>query len=308
MATNPSMTSAAFSFPTDALMTQTHMATSLSSSANVPNQSLFPFNTSSSQTAVSRSIPIPQDQAPTSSRVGAYFQPSQSAPLQPLFVDPPVSVDAYTSLAQIRQRYPNGLSLYDIALISLQLFNLLKNIAKDGKIHVSLSPNTILFNEKLELRIVNGKTACAVAENGVAIQSFPYWVEEKSLGYLAPEVILGQPLSQQSSWWSVGIILVELFTNKTLITNCSHKQHILESQLLIDPSPTQRSFLDEIIMKHAISRRENEYNTVLFLNLVKSFLKRDPSLRMNPGLALQHLFFKRINSLPFASPPAQGIR
>lgn len=252
----------------------------------------FPFAAFSGQPAVA-----PQTQSVAnlySSANVPSFPSSLLAPSQPLSANASAN-GSDISLSRYQQLYTNGLPFDYLALIGLQLFGFLKNINVDGRIRVSVSPNTILLNDTSGISVINGKARCTSTSTGISITAAPYLIEESSRSYWAPEVILGQPSSQQSSWWSAGIVLFELFTNAPLIPACNHTQHILEAQLLIDPVPSfysRDSFMTETIMKHAASRRENETVCATFIHLLQCLLKRDPKLRMDPAKVLRHPFFQ----------------
>lgn len=136
----------------------------------------------------------------------------------------------------------------------------LENILIDGGGHVCLTD----FGLSKELDSVDAstKTVCGTPT------------------YLAPEILLGQPYTTLIDWWSVGVVMYELFTGMNPF-DAADFQAVLTNILQ-----------STIILPDAIPKEARE--------LMEALLQRDPAKRMCAGPTgsqeiQQHPFFKSID-------------
>ncbi|XP_050227801.1 serine/threonine-protein kinase AFC3 [Mercurialis annua] len=142
--------------------------------------------------------------------------------------------------------------------------------------------------------------------------------------YRAPEVILGLGWSYPCDLWSVGCILVELFSGGALFQTHENLEHLAMMERVLGPLPEhmirmanqgadkyfrkgsrlnwpEGAVSSESIravkkldsLKNMVSQHV-ESSRILLIDLLHGLLKYDPSERLTAQQALNHLFFKKI--------------
>lgn len=147
--------------------------------------------------------------------------------------------------------------------------------------------------------------------------------------YRAPEVILGARYSCEIDMWSLGCILVELYTGQPLFCGQSELDQIKAIQSLLGPLPPSliarghpeklqkldltvhgsipieqqaEANLHDSIRKVLADKpggapgsptavAEDDQQVGVFVNLIAHMLRPDPQERLKPAEALQHPFF-----------------
>lgn len=97
--------------------------------------------------------------------------------------------------------------------ITRQVLTALDYLHSIGLIHCDLKPENIL---------IRSLSKCVVKLIDFGSSSFvhdPHSSYVQSRSYRAPEVVVGMPYGQKIDLWSLGCILVEIYTGRTLFCN-----------------------------------------------------------------------------------------
>lgn len=151
-----------------------------------------------------------------------------------------------------------GFTLDRIKNIARNLVGSLRHLRRNKLIHCDLKPENILLRRpgSDELKIIDFGSSCIVRE-----QIHTYI---QSRFYRAPEVILGvSPYGCPIDMWSLGCILVELYTGRPLFPGHSEKEQLLYQieylgtppEALLSQSERRRSFFDGVRLKKTVDRR-----------------------------------------------------
>lgn len=106
-----------------------------------------------------------------------------------------------------------------------------------GKLHCDLKPRNVLVDPRdgrltiLDFGLVMERGAHPEAQDGTALVS-------GTPGYMAPEQAAGEPLSEASDWYAVGVMLYEALTGQLPFRG--HAAELLRAKQLIDPVPPER--------------------------------------------------------------------
>ena len=219
----------------------------------------------------------------------------------------------------IKTKY-NGLPLQTVSKIGLQLLSFLRtllpqpHVDKDsinykGLIHCDLKPENILISDidENKIKIIDFGLSCF---SGTDITTYV-----QSRYYRAPEIILGLDFSNQIDMWSLGCILAEIYTGKSLFPGKDNDDQLdliistlgeipqemldkrksydnikMESDQIIPRVPIVTIDRPKRTLKDFLNVK-GDYNDD-FLNLITEMLQIDPVLRITPEKALVHSFFK----------------
>ncbi|KAK7899380.1 hypothetical protein WMY93_020233 [Mugilogobius chulae] len=106
----------------------------------------------------------------------------------------------------------NGLSLNEIRPIASQLLIALENLRRLGMVHTDIKPDNIMLvdheNEPFRVKLIDFGLARVKSELRLGMEMQP-------LGYRAPEVSLGLPLSEAVDMWSLGCCLLAFYLCST---------------------------------------------------------------------------------------------
>lgn len=201
-----------------------------------------------------------------------------------------------------------GFSLNIIITICKQLLQFLNTIRKtevfEGLIHCDLKPENILLSddENNQIKIIDFGLSYIDGEKTS--------IYTQSRFYRAPEVLLGLDFGNPIDMWSVGCILVELYTGKSLFPGensddqleliCSIigdiPKEMMEKRKPImninnqDSIPQIKKLYKKNTLKNILSVKD-DYNKD-FEDLITQMLQIDPKLRITPDMALKHKLFK----------------
>uniref|UniRef100_A0A3Q4IDF3 Protein kinase domain-containing protein n=1 Tax=Neolamprologus brichardi TaxID=32507 RepID=A0A3Q4IDF3_NEOBR len=201
----------------------------------------------------------------------------------------------------IGDRNNQGLPISKVGPILGQLTNALSHLGSVGIVHADLKPGNIVVVNRHEspvkVRLTDFGLACpASAVNPSDCVG--------TVGYSAPEVMLGLPYNEARS---LGLVAVELATGVPLYpveNECDYLKFIIETQgqppdHVLDSGTGYPSLetlyiklkrLDDLeqIMK---VRRGPEDDQSLFVSLIKEMLALDAHQRITPSEVLRHPFF-----------------
>ncbi|KAI9145510.1 kinase-like domain-containing protein [Paraphysoderma sedebokerense] len=178
-------------------------------------------------------------------------------------------------------------------------------------IHCDLKPENILLRQanKSSLKVIDFGSSCFVNE-----RMYSYI---QSRFYRSPEVILGRSYGTPIDMWSLGCVLVELFTGNPLFNGQNeHDQicrmcdvlgippsYVLElsspqklKTMFIKVSPMQWHLVPTPdfqptgkTLQHILNEKQTKS---LFSDLIRRMLHYDPLKRLSPLAALHHPFFQ----------------
>lgn len=206
-----------------------------------------------------------------------------------------------------------GLSLRMVHKFSHQLVCALATLRTLQVIHCDLKPENIalLHPNRAHIKVLDFGSACQPWENQV--NHFPYI---QSRFYRAPEILLGTPYSFPIDMWSLGCVLVELYTARPLFPGRDSIEQLYKIMEVLGPPPNnmleQAVYLkkyfvkkgNELFLKEDYPFKARNLRELVFfknhleepkhlenfLDLVTRMLVYDPNARISPAEALTHPF------------------
>jgi len=206
-----------------------------------------------------------------------------------------------------------GLSLRMVHKLTHQLVCALSTLENMQIIHCDLKPENVALTSpnRAHIKVLDFGSSCHVREN--AGNLYPYI---QSRYYRAPEVLLGCRYGLPIDMWSLGCIVVELYTAKPLFTGQDGVEQLYAIMDVLGEPPQKmlqeagyfkkffrqqpdgsythrRKYkpkprkLEDIVIN---AKPENPEHLTLFLDLVRRMLSYDPEKRIRPFEALQHPF------------------
>uniref|UniRef100_A0A3P8NMF5 Protein kinase domain-containing protein n=1 Tax=Astatotilapia calliptera TaxID=8154 RepID=A0A3P8NMF5_ASTCA len=178
------------------------------------------------------------------------------------------------------QRICLNFELLDQSLPILhQLANALFHLGSVGIVHADLKPGNIMVlnhsESPVKVKLIDFGLSCPASAviPGDRVGT---------IGYCAPEVMLGIPYDEAIDMWSLGLVAVELATGVPLYPG-EDDYDVLK--FIIE---TQGQLPDHLLES---VRRGPENGQTLFVRLIKEMLALDANLRITPSEVLKHPFF-----------------
>ncbi|EDO05720.1 Protein kinase domain family protein [Babesia bovis T2Bo] len=227
-----------------------------------------------------------------------------------------------------------GFFMSDIQRIAFQLLKGLSFLKQNKLIHTDLKPENVLLtcghDDFIEVpfpRSTTGMLTKRPATADIKIIDFGSTIYEddyhssiiNTRQYRSPEVILDLGWSYASDMWSLGCILVELYTGDLLFGTHSHLEHLAMMERTVGPLPSSmlaearntegRDYLHptkdslnwpEGAQSSSSEERVSCCRSVMeiirpehrpFAEFIKYILNPDPSQRPTPEDAMEHEFF-----------------
>ncbi|XP_032348472.1 mitogen-activated protein kinase 12 isoform X3 [Camelus ferus] len=185
-----------------------------------------------------------------------------------------------------------------IQFLAYQMLKGLKYIHDAGIIHRDLKPGNLAVNEDCELKILDFGLA-RQADSEMTGYVVTRW-------YRAPEVILNwMHYTQTVDIWSVGCIMAEMITGKTLFKGNDHLDQLKEIMKVTGTPPAefvQRLQSDEAknYMKGLPELEKKDFASILTnasplaVNLLEKMLVLDAERRVTAAEALAHPYFEAL--------------
>ncbi|CEO99257.1 hypothetical protein PBRA_001164 [Plasmodiophora brassicae] len=198
-----------------------------------------------------------------------------------------------------------GLSLTLVRHVGRQLAEALHFLDNESIISCDLKPENILLQHphRFEVKVIDFGSACFESE-----QIYTYI---QSRFYRAPEVLIGDVVTTAIDMWSLGCILVELYTVQhvagvlglppRVVVDRSRKAHVYFEYdqfghcVLRGGAPGRASSVSKlasVISEHVPIVRHSQLEHTAFLNLLHRMLEFDPRVRIRPSEALTHPFLR----------------
>uniref|UniRef100_A0A3Q1CI73 Protein kinase domain-containing protein n=1 Tax=Amphiprion ocellaris TaxID=80972 RepID=A0A3Q1CI73_AMPOC len=194
-----------------------------------------------------------------------------------------LDLDLFDFLESRNWRPLNAAEIRPIAQQMLVALEGLKNI---GLVHADMKPENIAFvdlclSEFFKVKLIDFGCAIEVSE-------LAEYDTIQNIGYRAPEVIMGLPLTEAVDMWSLGDVLAYMFLGELLYpTESEYERFFTKSH----DSSGQFSSIDGMLHHSKKDRGPGEeVDTKAFLSLLKQMLHIDPKKRITPSAALRHRF------------------
>uniref|UniRef100_A0A668RTW9 Protein kinase domain-containing protein n=1 Tax=Oreochromis aureus TaxID=47969 RepID=A0A668RTW9_OREAU len=188
----------------------------------------------------------------------------------------------------IRDRNNEGLPISEVGPILGQLTNALSHLGSVGIVHADLKSRNIMVVNRHESPI-----KVKLIDFGLACPASAVMPGDRvgTVGYSAPEVMLGLPFNEASDMWSLGLVAVELGTGVPLYPG-NEDYDVLK--FIIETQGQPPDHVLDSVMK---VRRGPENGQRLFVSLIKQMLALDANQRITPSEVLRHPFFDPKSSL-----------
>eukprot|EP01130_Rhizamoeba_saxonica_P015452 TRINITY_DN6932_c0_g1_i1.p1 TRINITY_DN6932_c0_g1~~TRINITY_DN6932_c0_g1_i1.p1 ORF type:complete len:615 (+),score=76.99 TRINITY_DN6932_c0_g1_i1:124-1968(+) len=217
----------------------------------------------------------------------------------------------------IRAQEHPGLSLRMVNKFTHQLLCVLDTLKQMQIIHCDLKPENVVLASpnKAHIKVLDFGSSLYVGQK--TVNKFPYI---QSRFYRAPEILLGCGYSYPIDMWSLGCLLVELYTAKPLFSGKDSVEQLYTIMCLLDTPPhfmlqsathLKRFFHVEpggstLIPKKKYDWKQRDLWTILssvkppvniqqlkqFYNLITRMLTYSPYDRIEPREALMHPFIQ----------------
>uniref|UniRef100_A0A669BTE2 Protein kinase domain-containing protein n=1 Tax=Oreochromis niloticus TaxID=8128 RepID=A0A669BTE2_ORENI len=184
-----------------------------------------------------------------------------------------------------------GLPIRELRPILHQIANALFHLGSVGIVHADLKPANIMVVNRHESPI-----KVKLIDFGLACKTSAVITGDRvgTVGYCAPEVMLGIPYDEAIDMWALGLVAVELATGVPLYPGeddydvlkfiIETQDHLLESGLYTDCYFIEDNYYEQ--------RPEN--GQPLFVRLIKQMLALDANQRITPSEVLKHPFFNTV--------------
>uniref|UniRef100_A0A3P9BTW1 Protein kinase domain-containing protein n=1 Tax=Maylandia zebra TaxID=106582 RepID=A0A3P9BTW1_9CICH len=187
----------------------------------------------------------------------------------------------------------------EIRPILNQLANALFHLGSVGIVHADLKPVNIMVVNRSESQV-----RVKLIDFGIACNTSAVIPGDcvGTIGYCAPEIMLGTPYDEAIDMWSLGLVAVELATGVPLYPgedDYDVLKFIIENPGTIsirDRLSIQGNSIDKLKRLDDLEqllkvRRGPENGQTLFVRLIKEMLALDANQRITPSEVLKHPFF-----------------
>jgi dual specificity tyrosine-phosphorylation-regulated kinase 2/3/4 len=211
-----------------------------------------------------------------------------------------ISINLYEFL---RLNHFQGLSTSLIKCFAKQVLNALDYTSSLSIVHCDLKPENILLvnPQKAVIKLIDFGSSCFLSER------LHTYIQSRF--YRAPEIMLGIPYTCAIDIWSLGCILIELYTGQPLWPGeCENDQllHIISylgmpPSALLDVSTRKSLFFENGKLKKKNLNDGKEISPFMyrlddvvksidkdFLEFIEKCFEWDPEKRIRPGEALAH--------------------
>ncbi|KAL0489039.1 serine/threonine-protein kinase AFC2 [Acrasis kona] len=209
-----------------------------------------------------------------------------------------------------------GFSIHQVRIMTYELVRAVHYMhSRLNLVHTDLKPENILTNNEHDhsIKVIDFGSATYNNQRHASIISTRH--------YRAPEVILDEGWSYPADMWSVGCIMIELFTGDAVFQTHENREHLALMEAVLGPIPKScvpkanmeqsKYFLnDRLDWPHIASSRDSiefvqQTHTLQMLcenhqdmyDLARRLLSYRPEERMTAKQALQHHFFSSLHKM-----------
>ncbi|XP_076260198.1 cyclin-dependent kinase 4 [Rhynchophorus ferrugineus] len=194
-------------------------------------------------------------------------------------------------LAMYIEKHPKGFATTDIRNMTREIINGVDFLHSNRIVHRDLKPQNLLVTSDGHIKI---------ADFGLA-KTYDFQMKLTSvvvtLWYRSPEILLGLPYATPVDIWSIGCIIVELYTLKPLFCGKSENEQLNEI-LRILGKPPKEEWPEDVSVKWNSFDISNPVDIKTLApnmcetahSLVMSMLSFDPSKRTTALEALNHQY------------------
>uniref|UniRef100_A0A3P9DJT2 Protein kinase domain-containing protein n=1 Tax=Maylandia zebra TaxID=106582 RepID=A0A3P9DJT2_9CICH len=185
----------------------------------------------------------------------------------------------------IEDRENHCLPISEIRPILHQLTNALSHLGSVGIVHADLKPGNIMVVDRYEcpikVKLIDFGLACPASTviPGDCVGT---------VGYEAPEVMIGSLFNEAIDMWSLGLVAVELATGYPFYPG-RNDYDVLKFIIQTQGQPPDHVLDSDETDYHIMWGREKIQN--VFVSLIKEMLALDPNQRITPSEVLHHPFF-----------------
>jgi len=165
---------------------------------------------------------IPHYHLLVANRENAYF-------VMDLFAAPNLKTQLYNDIRSVHIRLKHALELIALAL---------EHIHECGWVHRDVKPDNILMNKSAETRLIDFSLACRAAGSLSKMLHRKQTLVQGTRTYMAPEQILGKPLTPQTDVYNFGITIFELLTGEPPFKGSTPKDLLLRHLGEAAPAPS----------------------------------------------------------------------
>uniref|UniRef100_A0A3P8UBV6 Protein kinase domain-containing protein n=1 Tax=Amphiprion percula TaxID=161767 RepID=A0A3P8UBV6_AMPPE len=199
----------------------------------------------------------------------------------------------------LKRRDQRPLDVAEIRQIACQMLMSLKGLKSIGLTHTDIKLDNIMlcdrFSKALKVKLID--FGCAAEVSRLAKIG-----KIQAVGYRAPEVILGLPITEAIDMWSLGAVLATLFIGGHFYPTVSEYEQlrmIVHVQGLPKDHLLKAFNCFNALLKKKYSCASEKKDTKAFVSLLKRMLHMDPKKRITPSAALGHDFIT-MKHLPFS--------
>uniref|UniRef100_A0A3P8SG32 Protein kinase domain-containing protein n=1 Tax=Amphiprion percula TaxID=161767 RepID=A0A3P8SG32_AMPPE len=204
-----------------------------------------------------------------------------------------------TLLDFLNERDLKPLHVMKIRPIAAQMLIALEALKRIEMVHTDIKLDNIMFdfcNMHSTLKVKLTDFGCAAKVSDMVDKD-----KIQVVGYRAPEVILGLPMTEAVDMWSLGAVLGTLFVGRHFYPTVSEyeqlriivrMQGLPRDHLLKAGRKARRYFTEshDSSGQKKYSCKAEKKDTKVFISLLKRMLHMDPKIRITPREALGHDF------------------
>lgn len=184
----------------------------------------------------------------TEFKIGSSFEHPNIVKYHELFVKKQqgyftMDIFAAPNLKGWLQKDPRGIQIRFKRLVELVAMAL-EHIHERGWIHRDIKPDNILMNKSAEVRLIDFSLASRAATTFSKMFARKQATVKGTRTYMAPEQILGKPLSVQTDIYNLGVTIFELLTEQAPFAGTTPKEILLRH--IGDPPPEPSSINSNI--------------------------------------------------------------
>jgi serine/threonine-protein kinase len=151
--------------------------------------------------------------------------------------------------------------LEHVAQILIDMAAALEHVHENGFMHLDFKPENVLVTQSGKIRLVDFDLAQEIPEK-------PKKMTKKNPGtpaYMAPEQLLGEPISQRVDIFSFGVAAYELLTNQKPFPGDSPAEIVrrqIDRSAFVNPreyNPDMPASLEKVILRCLEQEPENRY-------------------------------------------------